>query len=90
MAAYGFQGQRLADYELDHLIAVELGGAQADIANLWPAPWTGDGSARQKDVVENFLRREVCRWAMQLSEAQRQIATDWLAIYGNGGLQPAH
>jgi hypothetical protein len=89
MAAYGLEGQRLADFELDHLIPLELGGAPADVANLWPAPWTGDGSARQKDVVEHFLRREVCRGTMQLAEAQRQIATDWLAVYGSRGLTPA-
>jgi hypothetical protein len=34
MAAYGLQGQRLGDYELDHLILLELGGAPEDVANL--------------------------------------------------------
>ena len=62
MAAYGLQGQRLADYELDHLISLELGGAPSDIANLWPEPWTGDANAHQKDAVETHLKREVCAW----------------------------
>jgi hypothetical protein len=31
MAAYGLQGQRLADVELDHLVAVEPGGAPQDV-----------------------------------------------------------
>jgi hypothetical protein len=29
-----------------------------------------------KDAVETSLNREVCRGAMPLAEAQRQIATD--------------
>jgi hypothetical protein len=39
MAAYGLQGQRLGEYELDHLIPLELGGAPQEVANLWPEPW---------------------------------------------------
>ena len=89
MAAYGLTGQRLGDCELDHLISLELGGAPADVANLWPEPWTGDGNAHQKDAVENFLNREVCRGTMQLADAQRMIATDWLNVYRGRGLQPA-
>src|SRR5712691_9308542 len=89
MAAYGLVGQPLSGYELDHLISLELGGAPADVANLWPEPWTGDTNAHQKDAVETHLKREVCRGAMPLAEAQRQIATDWLAVYKSKGLQPA-
>jgi hypothetical protein len=33
-----------------------------------------------KDAVENFLNREVCRGTIALGDAQRQIATDWLAV----------
>jgi hypothetical protein len=43
------------------LIPLELGAAPADVANLWPAPWTGDGNAHQKDAVENFLNRGLLR-----------------------------
>ena len=68
MAAYGLQGQPLSGEELDHLVALELGGAPADVANLWPEPWAGDGNAHQKDAVENFLNREVCRGTMLLAD----------------------
>jgi hypothetical protein len=88
MGAYGLQGQRLSDFELDHLISLELGGAPADVANLWPEPWNGDGNAHQKDAVENYLHEQVCRGGMQLAEAQRAIATDWLAVYRTRGLAP--
>jgi hypothetical protein len=42
-----------------------------------------------KDDVESFLNREVCRGAIPLADAQREIATDWLAVYRGHGLQPA-
>ena len=89
MAAYGLQGELLSGYELDHLISLELGGAPADVANLWPESWTGDTNAHQKDAVETHLKREVCTGAMSLSDAQRMIATDWLAVYRAKALQPA-
>jgi hypothetical protein len=89
MPAYGLRGQRLGDYELDHLISLELGGAPQDVANLWPEPWNGDTNAHMKDAVENYLHDQVCRGAMPLAEAQRAIATNWLAVYRSRGLQPA-
>ena len=82
LAAYGAPpGASPADYELDHLISLELGGAPRDPANLWPEPYAGDANARQKDVVENYLHRQVCDAGMPLGEAQRLIATDWLSVY---------
>jgi len=74
---------------LDHLVALELCGAQADAANLWPEPWTGDGNAHEKDAVENYLHAEVCQGTIELAEAQRMIASDWLAVYRSHGLTPA-
>ncbi|MBV9577998.1 MAG: hypothetical protein JO057_05350 [Chloroflexi bacterium] len=88
MAAYSLQGQRLGDYELDHLISLELGGAPTDVANLWPEPWNGDDNAHMKDAVENSLHEQVCRGAMPLAEAQRAIATNWLAEYTSRRLSP--
>jgi hypothetical protein len=48
-------------YEEDHLIALENGGHPRDPRNLWPEPYFTriDGKvvgARQKDVVENYIR----------------------------------
>jgi len=81
LVAYGLPGAPPANFELDHLISLELGGAPRDPANLWPEPYAGDSNARQKDVVENYLRGQVCTGALQLDEAQRLIATDWLSVY---------
>src|SRR4249920_1594275 len=48
LVAYGDRGP-LSSYELDHLIPLELGGAPASVANLWPEPWQGALGARAKD-----------------------------------------
>ena len=77
-----------ADYEEDHLISLELGGSPADTRNLWPEPYAPQPGARQKDVVENYLHKQVCAGTMPLQEAQRAIATDWYRVYL--GIRRAH
>jgi hypothetical protein len=67
-------------YEIDHLISLELGGTN-DQANLWPQPYFPKPGAKEKDVVENYLHRQVCSGAMQLADAQKAISTDWYAVY---------
>lgn len=73
----------IGDYELDHLISLQIGGHPVDPRNLWMQPWTKTGSlkvergAEEKDKIENALRRQVCKRGMPLAEAQRRIADDW-------------
>ncbi len=79
MAAYGDAGSA-HDYEYDHLVALELGGAVNDSRNLWPEP---GGSPNPKDSVENALRHLVCDGQMLLARAQHIIATDWVTWVKN-------
>jgi hypothetical protein len=80
IAAYGLPSDpRL--YELDHLVSLELGGAPANPANLWPEPYASSSGARTKDRIENRLHSLVCRHEVPLREAQRAIATDWVKAY---------
>lgn len=82
MAAMGLPGSP-RDYEEDHLISLELGGNPSATANLWPELWvspTGWG-ARKKDVIETYLKRQVCGGRVTLVEAQQAISTDWIAAY---------
>ncbi len=82
IAAYGnYAGSDLRNYELDHLISLELGGAPADEANLWPEARGGPRGSEAKDVVENFLHQQICAGKMTLADAQRAIATDWVRVY---------
>lgn len=66
--------------EIDHLISLELGGDNG-IKNEWPQPYTPVPGAHEKDQVENYLHRQVCSGKMELAEAQKEIATDWYAVY---------
>lgn len=63
-----------SQYEEDHLISLELGGAPRDPLNLWPEP---GASPNLKDATENRLHRAVCAGTMTLAAAQHAIATDW-------------
>jgi hypothetical protein len=84
--AYGVAGGTTS--ELDHLIPLELGGAN-DAANLWPEV----GSLpNPKDHVENALHDAVCSGQVALRAAQRAIAIDWetaLQRLGIGEAAPA-
>ena len=71
---YGFGDTRVADYEEDHLIPLELGGHPTDPHNLWPEPGR---SPNPKDSVEGQLRRLVCEGRMSLVEAQTRIRVNW-------------
>lgn len=86
--AYGITGS-VTGYEGDHLVPLELGGATADVRNLWPEPHaaTGpDGGAAgsfEKDAYENWLNFEVCRGRLHLplATAQARMASDWYGHY---------
>gem|GEM_PF-1367352 len=81
-ARYGVPSHRPGEYELDHLISLELGGSNS-VRNLWPeSHWTTPWNARVKDRLENRLHRDVCDGRLDLHTAQRAIATDWIAAYG--------
>lgn len=79
-AEYGIKSHRTGQYEVDHLISLELGGSN-DIANLWPEAANPRPGFHEKDKVENYLHDQVCSGAMPLQQAQEKIATDWLSVY---------
>ena len=75
--AYGYADTKLADYEEDHLIPLELGGHPTDARNLWPEPLSGAYPATKKDGVENSLHTKVCAGLVTLKAAQAAIAINW-------------
>jgi len=78
---YGIMNAQAGDYEIDYLIAPGLGGVEA-IGNLWPEPYTSrTWNAHVKDDLEERLHEMVCDGDLDLSAAQRDIATDWIAAY---------
>lgn len=70
--------------ELDHLVPLELGGAN-DAANLWPEV---GHIPNAKDSVENALHRAVCEGQVTLAGAQRAIASDWETAEYRLGIGP--
>jgi len=81
-AAYGIKSHKAGEYEVDHLISLELGGSN-DIANLWPEPASPRPGFHEKDKVENYLHDQVCSGKMSMQEAQEKIATNWLDVYNH-------
>jgi hypothetical protein len=69
------------DYELDHIVPLDLGGAPLDLRNLMLQPWAGACNAHMKDALERQLSIMVCAGDLTLKGAQHEIATDWHAAY---------
>jgi hypothetical protein len=72
--------ERSGNYEVDHLISLELGGSN-DTRNLWPQSYHGVWNARIKDTLENRLHTLVCDGKVQLREAQYAISHNWIQAY---------
>ncbi len=78
---YRLTGRQLQGYELDYLISPQLGGTD-DIRNLWPEPEAiAEWNMRDKDALEARLYQLVCQGTIDLSTAQRDLATDWISAY---------
>jgi hypothetical protein len=71
------------NYTLDHLIPLEIGGADV-IRNLWPEPrgsLAGEWDDMRKDQLERRLAALVCAGQLDVVEAQKEIADDWVETY---------
>jgi hypothetical protein len=80
-AAYGITQRGRGEFEVDHLISLQLGGSNS-IQNLWPQSYlTQPWNAHVKDALENRLHSEICSGKLDMKTAQREIATDWIAAY---------
>jgi len=78
---YGINNAPREDYEVDFLITPELGGSTS-IRNLWPQPYASRAwNAHVKDALEERLHKLVCSGDLDLSTAQRELATNWVGAY---------
>lgn len=77
MDAYGYTDSP-SNYELDHLIPLEIGGSPSDVRNLWPEPHYTTPNSYDKDRFENYLHEQVCSGKMDLKTAQNEVATNWV------------
>lgn len=80
-AEYGIEKAESRAYEVDYLVTPALGGAD-DIRNLWPHSYSSTAwNARVKDTLENRLRQMVCDGSVDLTQAQRDMASNWISAY---------
>ena len=78
LAAFGYADQNPRDYEEDHRVPLELGGAPRDSSNL--SPELGS-SPNPKDSAENSARADVCAGRVTLQQEQVVFVARWLARY---------
>ena len=74
---YGYTDTNMSDYEEDHLVPLELGGAPRDPGNLWPEPHYGSQTSSTKDGIETKLKNAVCSGRITLAAARTAIRTNW-------------
>ncbi len=74
---YGIPWSTRSNYEVDHLISLELGGSN-DISNLFPESHLIKNNSFTKDSFENYLHKQVCANKISILDAQYEIATDWV------------
>ena len=79
---YGIPWNQHSNYEVDHLISLELGGSN-DISNLFPESYLIADGARVKDKLENSLHKQICDGKMSVEEAQKEISSNWVIYYKN-------
>ncbi len=84
MARYG-ETDSASNYELDHLVPLEIGGAPRSARNLWPEPRPAVPGVREKDRFENYLHAQVCAGRMALADAQRAMAVNWVQAWQQAG-----
>jgi hypothetical protein len=79
--SYGITDRKPGEYEVDHLISLELGGSNS-ARNLWPQSYeTQPLNAHVKDKLENRMHKLICDGKLDIKQAQDEIAKDWIGAY---------
>jgi len=78
---YRIPWTRRAEFKIDHLIPVELGGAD-NVENLWPQnlrvkPY----GAERKELLTRCLLLRIAEGRMTLAQAQTAMQEDWIDAF---------
>lgn len=81
LARYHLPWARRAEFKIDHLIPLELGGADT-LDNLWPQslrvkPYGAD----RKELLTEVLLEKVRTGRMTLAQSQEEIRRDWIDAF---------
>jgi hypothetical protein len=68
LVEWNYADKKAGDYEEDHLISLELGGAPRSKKNLWPEPWSQ--ARRDDNGIEASLHEKVCNGTLKLWKAR--------------------
>jgi len=79
-AEYGIRSHSRGQFEVDHLVPLELGGSNS-AKNLWPEAASPKPGFHEKDRLENALHERVCSGQMSLTRAQHLFERNWVAAY---------
>jgi hypothetical protein len=78
---YGITSHKPGEYEIDHIISLELGGSNS-ARNLFPQSFKLHPlNAHVKDELENKLHELICAGKLPIQTAQQEIAHDWITAY---------
>ncbi|PYI91224.1 MAG: hypothetical protein DME97_14865 [Verrucomicrobia bacterium] len=80
-ARYRLPWTRRNEFKIDHLIPVELGGADT-INNLWPQSLrTKPYGADRKELLTEVLLTRIRASQITVAQAQEQISRDWIDTF---------
>ena len=80
-ARYRLPWSRRAEFKIDHLIPVELGGADT-VDNLWPQSLRAKPyGADRKELLTEMLLARIRAGQMTIAQAQEQISRDWIDAF---------
>lgn len=78
---YRIPWSRRAEFKIDHLIPVELDGADT-IDNLWPqSRRVKPYGAERKEFLTQHLLAQIAAGKMSIAQAQEEISEDWISCF---------
>ena len=80
-ARYGIPWSARAEFNIDHLIPLELGGAD-HVDNLWPQSLSvRPYNVERKKVLTRRLLALIAARQITLAQAQQEMREDWIASF---------
>jgi hypothetical protein len=78
---YHIPWRRRPEFKVDHLIPIELGGADV-MENLWPQSlYARPYSVKRKELLTRHLLARIAAGKMTLAQAQKEISEDWISCF---------